>query len=64
MKVRQILADEATVLVWRNDNEVKLLKGVDPDWYAVRGSVCAGGKRDGEIDPVRVKKWKAALAAV
>src|SRR4051812_38720812 len=28
MKVRQILADEATVLVWKNDNEVKLLKGV------------------------------------
>ncbi|HEX4681146.1 MAG TPA: hypothetical protein VH277_00485 [Gemmatimonadaceae bacterium] len=28
MKVRQILADEATVLVWKNEAEVKLLKGV------------------------------------
>lgn len=42
---------------------LKQLKGVTPDWYAVRGSVCAGGKRDGGLDPVRVKKWKAALAA-
>ena len=26
-----------------------------------RGSACAGGKRDGVIDPARVKKWKDAL---
>lgn len=38
------------------------LKDVKPDWYAVRGSVCAGGKRGGVLDPVRVKKWKDALA--
>jgi uncharacterized protein (UPF0264 family) len=41
---------------------LKLLRDVKPDWYAVRGSVCAGGKRDGVLDPVRVKKWKEALA--
>ena len=41
---------------------LKKLKDVSPDWYAVRGSACAGDKRDGVIDPVRVKKWKAALA--
>lgn len=41
----------------------KQLKGVPPDWFAVRGSVCAGGNRDGVLDPVRVRKWKDALAA-
>jgi (5-formylfuran-3-yl)methyl phosphate synthase len=41
---------------------LKPLKGITPDWFAVRGSVCAGGKRDGLLDPVRIKKWKAALA--
>ena len=40
---------------------LKSLKEVQPDWYAVRGSVCAGGKRDGVLDPVRIKKWKDAL---
>jgi uncharacterized protein (UPF0264 family) len=42
--------------------QVKQLKGVNPDWYAVRTAACAGGKRDGVIDPSRVKKWKDALA--
>jgi uncharacterized protein (UPF0264 family) len=42
--------------------QVKLLKGVSPDWFAVRASACAGGKRDGAIDTARVKKWKQALA--
>ena len=42
--------------------QVKQLKGVEPDWYAVRASACAGGKRDGAIDTARVKKWKAAIA--
>jgi len=41
---------------------LKALKDVKPDWYAVRGSACAGGKRDGTIDAGRVKKWKDALA--
>ena len=42
--------------------QVKQLKGVNPDWYAVRTSACAGGKRDGVIDTSRVKKWKDAIA--
>ncbi|MFO0802446.1 MAG: (5-formylfuran-3-yl)methyl phosphate synthase [Gemmataceae bacterium] len=42
--------------------QVKLLKGVNPDWFAVRASACAGGKRDGVIDAARVKKWKQTLA--
>jgi uncharacterized protein (UPF0264 family) len=41
---------------------LKQLKGVAPDWYAVRASACAAGKRDGVIDTSRVKKWKDALA--
>lgn len=41
--------------------QLKHLKDVTPDWYAVRGSVCAGGKRDGVLDAVRVRKWKDAL---
>ncbi|MDB5308064.1 MAG: hypothetical protein JWO38_2266 [Gemmataceae bacterium] len=40
---------------------LKQLKGVAPDWYAVRASACAGGKRDGVIDTSRVKKWKEAI---
>jgi uncharacterized protein (UPF0264 family) len=42
--------------------QVKVLKAAAPDWFAVRGGVCAGGKRAGELDPVRVKKWKDAVA--
>ena len=41
---------------------VKQLKGVTPDYYAVRSSVCAAGKRDGIIDAARVKKWKDAIS--
>jgi uncharacterized protein (UPF0264 family) len=40
---------------------VKQLKGVNPDFYAVRTSACAAGKRDGVIDATRVKKWKEAI---
>jgi uncharacterized protein (UPF0264 family) len=41
--------------------QIRQLKGVAPDWFAVRGAVCAGGKRDGILDPVRVKKWKESV---
>jgi (5-formylfuran-3-yl)methyl phosphate synthase len=41
--------------------QVKQLKGVAPDWYAVRASACVGGKRDGAIEAARVKKWKDAI---
>jgi uncharacterized protein (UPF0264 family) len=37
---------------------LKPLKNVTPDFYAVRSSVCAAGKREGVIDEARVKKWK------
>lgn len=43
--------------------QLKQLKGVAPDYFAVRTSVCAAGKRDGVIDSARVKKWKEALGA-
>jgi uncharacterized protein (UPF0264 family) len=41
--------------------QLKQLKDVTPDYYAVRTSVCAAGKRDGVIDAARVKKWKEAI---
>jgi uncharacterized protein (UPF0264 family) len=41
---------------------VKQLKGMTPDYFAVRSSVCAAGKRDGIIDTARVKKWKDAIS--
>ena len=41
---------------------LKALKAVKPTWYAVRGAVCMAGLRDGEIDPLRVRKWKDAIA--
>ena len=39
----------------------KKLAGVVPDYFAVRGAACAGGKRDGAIDAGRVRKWVEAL---
>ena len=41
--------------------QVKLLKPLGADYLAVRGAVCVGG-RGTALDPVRVKKWKSALA--
>jgi uncharacterized protein (UPF0264 family) len=41
--------------------QLKQLKGVAPDYYAVRTSACAAGKRDGVIDASRVRKWKDAI---
>ncbi len=43
-------------------DQIKQLKGVKADWLAVRGAVCVGGKRGETLDPVRLAKWKAALA--
>jgi uncharacterized protein (UPF0264 family) len=40
---------------------VKQLRGVNPDYFAVRTSACAAGKRDGVIDATRVKRWKEAI---
>ena len=40
---------------------VKQLKSAAPDFFAVRSSACAAGKRDGVIDAARVKKWKEAI---
>ena len=42
---------------------VKQLKAAAPDYFAVRSSVCAAGKRDGVIDAARVKKWKDAIGS-
>jgi uncharacterized protein (UPF0264 family) len=40
---------------------LKQLKSVAPDYFAVRTSACAAGKRDGVIDEARVRKWKDAI---
>jgi uncharacterized protein (UPF0264 family) len=42
--------------------QAKLLKGAAPDYFAVRSSACAAGKRDGVIDEARVRKWKESIA--
>jgi uncharacterized protein (UPF0264 family) len=44
--------------------QLKQLKGVAPDYFAVRTSACAAGKRDGVIDATRVRRWKELLAGV
>jgi uncharacterized protein (UPF0264 family) len=41
---------------------LKHILPAEPDWVAVRGAVCVGGKRDADLDPTRVKKWKETLA--
>lgn len=41
--------------------QAKLLRAAAPDYFAVRSSACAAGKRDGVIDQVRVRKWKEAI---
>jgi len=43
--------------------QMKQLKGTQPDWVAVRGSACIAGKRDADLDPVRIRKWKETLGA-
>ena len=42
--------------------QIAKLKPVQADWLAVRGAVCVGGKRDGDLDDIRLAKWVAALA--
>jgi hypothetical protein len=41
--------------------DLKTLKPLAPDYFAVRGAVCVAGKRGGDLDPVKIKKWKDAL---
>jgi (5-formylfuran-3-yl)methyl phosphate synthase len=43
--------------------QIKQVKPIGADWLAVRGAVCAGGTRDGLLDPVRIDKWKKAISA-
>jgi (5-formylfuran-3-yl)methyl phosphate synthase len=45
----------------RPEHAKQLMKTVAPDYFAVRSSVCAAGKRDGVIDAARVKKWKETI---
>jgi uncharacterized protein (UPF0264 family) len=42
-------------------SEIRKLRAVRPDWFAVRGAACVGGKRDGRVDEARVRKLVEAL---
>jgi hypothetical protein len=55
-KVKVALAGSLTL------EAAKKLKPLAPDWFAVRGAVCTGGKRGNDLDPGKVKKWKELLA--
>lgn len=44
--------------------QLKQMKGVVPDYFAVRSSACAAGQRTGTIDATRVQRWKELLAGV
>jgi uncharacterized protein (UPF0264 family) len=43
--------------------EMLPLLPAEPDWFAVRGAACAGGKRDARVSPRRVRYLKEMLAA-
>jgi len=51
-KVKVALAGSLTL------EAAKKLLVAEPDWFAVRGAVCTGGKRGNDLDPGKVKKWK------
>jgi (5-formylfuran-3-yl)methyl phosphate synthase len=36
--------------------EIDLLRGLRPDWFAVRGAACRGGRRSDAIDPDAVRR--------
>src|SRR5439155_25685623 len=42
--------------------EIERLRGAAPDWFAVRGAACAGG-REGRVEEGRVREIKQALRA-
>jgi uncharacterized protein (UPF0264 family) len=43
--------------------EMLPLLPAEPDWFAVRGAACTGGKRDARVSPRRVRYLKEMLAA-
>src|SRR5262249_48107063 len=42
--------------------QLRALRNLAPDWFAVRGAVCSGGQRQGELDPAAVKRLVQVLA--
>jgi uncharacterized protein (UPF0264 family) len=36
--------------------EIQALREAEPDWFAVRGAVCRGGRRIATIDPAKVRR--------
>jgi uncharacterized protein (UPF0264 family) len=45
------------------ESEMLALLPAGPDWFAVRGAACVGGKRDARVNPLRVRFLKELLAA-
>ena len=43
--------------------EIAALAHLKPDWFAVRGAACSGGKREGMIDVDKVRELKALIEA-
>jgi uncharacterized protein (UPF0264 family) len=43
--------------------QIHRLKMVEPNWFAVRGSVCCGGRRGGAIDPGAVRHLANLIAS-
>jgi uncharacterized protein (UPF0264 family) len=41
--------------------EIGLLQPAEPDWFAVRGAVCQGGRRQATVDEGRVRRLVAML---
>src|SRR5207244_3852936 len=42
--------------------QIRQLRRVEPDWFAVRGAACQGGRRAGEVSAERVRQLVAGLA--
>jgi uncharacterized protein (UPF0264 family) len=41
--------------------QLRALRNIAPDWFAVRGAVCSGGQRQGALDPAAVKRLVRVL---
>lgn len=44
-------------------DKILFLRGVEPDWFAVRGAVCQDGRREQAIDPLAVRRLTNLIGA-
>ncbi|HXG11428.1 MAG TPA: (5-formylfuran-3-yl)methyl phosphate synthase [Gemmataceae bacterium] len=45
-------------------SQILELRAAEPDWFAVRGAVCHGGRRDAAIDPEAVRRLADLVAGL